>query len=120
MVADADVAVDAVELVGGDVDLVAALELEEEILALAAVGGAALDKALVLGDAVLDVHDEVTGLELGEEGFAGDASPSDDAARLGPAENLRVGEEEDAKSSVGPAFAELPVDDGESAFVGCV
>jgi hypothetical protein len=55
-----------VDLVGRDVELVAALVLEQQVVALDAADGP-LDHAGVAGHAVLVVHDVVAGLEVLEE-----------------------------------------------------
>ena len=58
-----------VDLVAGHVELVVALVLEQQVVALDAADGA-LDHALVAADAVLVVHDVVAGLEVVEEAGA--------------------------------------------------
>ena len=63
----ADVLADRVDLVGRDVQLVAALVGDEQVVAFDAADRA-LDHALVLADAVLVVHDVVAGLEVLERG----------------------------------------------------
>ena len=55
-----------VDLVGRHVELVVALVLEQQVVALHAADGA-LHHAAVAGDAVLVVHDVVAGLEVVEE-----------------------------------------------------
>ena len=65
----AGVVADGVDLVGRDVELVVALVLEQQVVALDAADGP-LDHAGVAGDAVLVVHDVVAGLEVVEEALA--------------------------------------------------
>ena len=60
------VGLDGVDLVGGDVELVAAAVLQEEVVAFRPGDGPG-DHAAVAGDAVLVVHDEVARLEVVEE-----------------------------------------------------
>ena len=62
----ADVLADGVDLIAGDVELVAALVGEQQIVTLDAAD-AALDHALVVADAVLVVHNVVAGLQVFEE-----------------------------------------------------
>ena len=59
----ADVLAQGVDLVGRDVELVAALVRDQQVVALDAPDGP-FDHALVLADAVLVVHDVVAGLEI--------------------------------------------------------
>ena len=61
----ADVLLDAVELVGGHVELVAALILDEQIVAVGALAAQA-HGALIYADAVRLVHDVVADLQVGE------------------------------------------------------
>ena len=62
----AGVVADGVDLVGGDVELVAAPVLDQQVVALDPADGP-LDHAAVAPDPVLDVDDEVAGLQVGEE-----------------------------------------------------
>ena len=117
MVPHADVAVDPVELVGGDVDPVAPGELQQEVLPLPALRAPA-HEALVLGDPVLDVHHEVPRLQLGQEALPGDAPAPDHPPGLGPAEDLRVREQEEAQGGIAPALPQLPVDEDDGARIG--
>ena len=57
---------DGVDLVGGDVEAVVALVLEQQVVAVDAADGP-LDHAAVAGHAVLVVDDEVALLEVVEE-----------------------------------------------------
>ena len=65
----AHVLADAVDLIAGDVELVAAFVGEQQIVALDAANGA-LDHAFVVADTVLVVHHIVAGLEVFEEATA--------------------------------------------------
>src|SRR5690606_32265997 len=62
----AGVVADGVDLVGGDVELVVALVLEQQVVALGAADRP-LDHAAVAGDAVLVVDDVVADLQVVEE-----------------------------------------------------
>src|SRR6266545_1744105 len=63
----ADIVTDGVDLVRRDVEPVAALVLEEQVVALDAADGARHHPA-VAADAVVIVDDEVSGLEVLEDG----------------------------------------------------
>ena len=65
----ADVLAQRVDLVAGDVQLVAALVAQQQVVALDPADRA-LDHALVVTDAVLVVHDVVAGLQVLEEAGA--------------------------------------------------
>ncbi len=65
----AHVLAEGVDLIAGHVQLVAALVLQEQVVALGAADGA-LDHALVLADAVLVVHHVVAGFEILEQAGA--------------------------------------------------
>ena len=75
------------ELVDGDEELVALGVVQLQVLPLVALDGLAghADEA---GDAVLDVHHVVAGLQLGEEGPAVDATAGRRPPLLGEAEDL--------------------------------
>ena len=70
-----------VDLVGRHVELVVALVLEQQVVALHAADGA-LHHAAVAGDAVLVVHDVVAGLEVVEEALG--VAAADGGRRGGP------------------------------------
>ena len=103
VVPHADVAVDPVELVGGDVDPVAPGELQQEVLPLPSLRAPA-HQALVLGDPVLDVHHEVPGLQLGRKLSRAIRQRRITPPGLGPAGDLNVREQEDAQGGIGPAL----------------
>ena len=73
----------AVDLVAGHVQLVAALVVQQQVVALGPADRA-LDHSLVLADAVLVVHDVVAGLEVLEQaGALALARPRLDGACVG-------------------------------------
>src|SRR5690606_7212127 len=89
------------DLVGGDVELVVAPVLEQQVVALDPADGP-LHHAAVPGDAVLVVHDVVARLEVVEEaggvgaataGHAVGAAPSGEVA-LAEEGELQVGEDD--------------------------
>jgi hypothetical protein len=65
----ADVLADGVDLIARDVELVATLVAQQQIIALDSADGA-LDHALVVADAVLLMDDVVAGLQILEEAGA--------------------------------------------------
>ena len=72
----AGVVAHGVDLVGRHVELVVALVLEQQVVALHAADGA-LHHAAVAGHAVLVVHDVVAGLEVVEEPLGVATRPAD-------------------------------------------
>src|SRR4029077_6396885 len=89
----ADVLAQRVDLVARDVELVAALVRDEQVVALDA-GDGALDHPLVLADAVLVVHDVVAGLEVLERaGTLGPLSRPSRAVRPSPAGEVALGDD---------------------------
>src|SRR5947209_6579676 len=87
-----------VDLVGGDVELVAALVLEEQVVTLGPSDGA-LDHASVPGDAVLMVDDEVARLQILEEALRVGAPGAGSAVGTPPTGDVALGE--DGKLGVG-------------------
>ena len=84
----ADVVADGVDLVGRDVELVAALVLEQQVVALDPADGP-LDHAAVAADAVVVVDDVVAGLEVLED--ARRLPPAGPRGAVGPAAAGEVG-----------------------------
>ena len=89
LVAGADVAADAVDLVGRHEQTVALGVAQLQVLALLAVG-LQVREAGELGDAVLDVDDEVAGAEVGEEVDAAARARTGESTLLDEAEQLGV------------------------------
>ena len=112
-VAHAEVARDAVELVGRDVEPVRPGILDQQVLALDALGGE-LDQPLEAPDAMILMHDEIAGTHLGQEG-ARRLRAALLATSLGPAEDLGVGEDGQRQQAAVPALRERPMHDGKRA-----
>ena len=106
----ADVLAERVDLVGRDVELVAALVRDEQVVALDAADRA-LDHALVLADAVLVVHDVVAGLEVLERGRALALAGAGLAVRPPPTGEVGLGDDGDLGVGQGAATMERGDDD---------
>ena len=94
-VARSHVAAEAIGLVHGHVELVSARVGDEQVFARDAAQFH-VGESLELADAVLDVHDKVAGLDVGEEKFGRHLAVllgPGACLRLAPAEEFGVGEE---------------------------
>ena len=107
MLARADVAGDAVDLLDGHEQPVAlgVVQLEDT---RARRPRRCADQPVEARDAVLDVHDVVAGREVGEEGLAVRRRP--DAPPLREAEDLRVGPERQLRGRELPSRRQRPGD----------
>ena len=117
----AAVARDPVDLLDRDEDLVGAGEAQLEVVAVLAVGPvAAPEHPLVAGDAVVDVDDEVARRQPLE-----DVARDDPPERLGPAdadraEQLAVGDEDEAVRPALEAAVEAALDERDRARRRCL
>ena len=97
---------DRVNLVGGDVELVAAAVLEEQVVTFGATEGA-LDQAPVARDAVNVVDDVCARCEVVEEALAGSLPRPSDAVRPAPSRDVRLGEDCELRVGKDGALLEL-------------
>ena len=110
----ARVAADPGDLLDRDVDPVAAGEAQLEVVALLA-GAAAPEHLLVAGDAVVDVDDEVAGLEPLEDVPRDDAPEGLRPSDADRAEQLPIGDHDESVGAAGEAAVEAPLDQGDRA-----
>ena len=112
----AAVARDPVDLLDRDEDLVRAGEAQLEVVAVLALGPvAAPEHPLVAGDAVVDVDDEVARRQPLEDVAGHDAPERLRPADADGAEQLAVGDEDEAVRAALEAAVEAPLDERDRA-----